>query len=247
LEPLEGGTGFTSIHCEQELRMPRNPRTSTSTQESKAVRLRWAAAAAAAALAVAAAPASADVVYNESVSGDLSNNGLAPTPIAFVNGDNIVTGTTGHDVTGAIDRDYFTFTIGADQNLTAINILLGTQTIGASFIGLQAGSQVTLPVFPANATGLLGWAHYTGAEVGTDILDNMSVSTNGASGFSTPLGPGTYSVWLQEISPGGAVPYSFDFVVSQVPEPSSWAMLLAGFAVLGLAFRRRRRLAFARA
>jgi PEP-CTERM motif len=193
----------------------------------------------AAALA-AASPASAVVVYDESVSGDLSNSGLTPTPLAFGVGDNIVQGTIGHDQAGAIDRDYFTFTIGANQVLTAIDILQGTQTLGLSFIGIESGPQVTLATNSATAAGLLGWTHYGAADIGTDVLDNMSVAANGSTGFSRPLGAGTYSIWLQEISPGGAVPFGLDFVVAQVPEPSAWAMMLAGFGMLGLAFRRRR-------
>ena len=198
------------------------------------------AAIAGAAVVIAAAPASAAVVYDETVSGDLSNSGLSPTPIAFALGSNTVTGTTGHDSTGAIDRDYFTFTIGAGQALTAINVLQGTQTIGLSFFGIQSGSQVTLATNSATAAGLLGWTHYDASDVGTNILDDIGIAGNGSPGFTGPLGAGTYSVWLQEISPGGAVPYGFDFVVVSVPEPSPWAMLLAGFGILGLAWRTRR-------
>lgn len=190
-----------------------------------------------AAMGIAAAPASAAVVYDETVSGDLSNSGLSPTPIAFALGTNAVTGTTGHDSTGAIDRDYFTFMVGAGQALTAINVLQGTQTIGLSFFGIQSGGQVTLATNSATAAGLLGWTHYDASDVGTNILDDIGVAGNGSPGFIGPLGTGTYSVWLQEISPGGAVPYGFDFVVVSVPEPSTWAMLLAGFGILGLAFR----------
>ena len=69
----------------------------------------------------------------------------------------------------------------------------------------------------------------------------MSVANNGSSGFAGSLGPGTYSVWVQEISSGGAVPYAFDFVVSPVPEPTTWAMMLLGFGAIGFAARRSRK------
>lgn len=202
--------------------------------------------AAAATLALAGAantPAAAAVIYDESGAGDLSNNGLTPTPISLGLGSNSVLGSIGHDQAGAIDRDYLTFTIGANQQLTALNLLAGTQTLGFSFIGLQAGNQVTLATNAATAAGLLGWTHYDSGDVGTDILDDMSVAANGSSGFSTPLGPGTYSIWLQEISPGGSVPFGLEFLVAQVPEPASWAMMLTGFGFIGLTFRRRRRFA----
>ena len=71
----------------------------------------------------------------------------------------------------------------------------------------------------------------------------MSIPANGSTGFSGTLGTGSYSVWIQEISPGGPVPYSFDFVVGSVPEPGTWAMMLAGFGLLGLALRKRRAIA----
>jgi hypothetical protein len=199
---------------------------------------------AAGALAVAAStPATATVVYDEGIAGDLSDDGSAPTAIAFGLGSNVVQGTIGHDQEGLVDRDYFTFTIGADQRLTALNLLTGTQTLGFSFIGLEAGNQITLATNAATAAGLLGWTHYDSSDVGTDILDDMSVAANGSSGFSTPLGSGTYSIWLQEISPGGSVPFGLEFLVAQVPEPSSWAMMLTGFGFIGLAFRRRRAVA----
>ena len=193
-----------------------------------------------AALAIASSPAAATVAWDEAISGDLSNSGLTASAVTFGVGSNIVQGTIGHDPTGAIDRDYFTFTVGPNQFLTSLNILQGTQTLGLSFIGLQSGTQVTLATNAPNAAGLLGWAHYGATDVGTDILDNMSVAANGSTGFSVPLGPGSYAVWLQEISPGGSVPYAFDFEIASVPEASTWMMMLAGFGVLGLALRSRR-------
>jgi hypothetical protein len=211
------------------------------TTEKIALRKRWLiAAAAAVALGVASSPASATVVWDETVNGDLSNSGLTATTVTFGVGSNVVQGTIGHDATGAIDRDYFTFTIGPNQVLSSLNILAGTQTLGLSFIGLQSGTQVTLATNSATAAGLLGWTHYGASDVGTNILDNMSIAANGSSGFSIPLGPGSYAIWLQEISPGGSVPYAFDFQVASVPEASTWALLLAGFGLLGLGFRRRR-------
>jgi PEP-CTERM motif-containing protein len=226
--------------------MTRNAPSSTSTRNTSPVRLRWLAlTAAAAALAVAAAPASAVVAYDESVSGDLSNLPASPTPIAFVLGDNIVAGTVGHDATGAVDRDYFTFTLGVGQALSGIIVLPGTQTLGLSFIGLESGSQITLLPTTSTAAGLLGWTHYSSgnnnnpSDINVNILPRMSTAANGSSGFGT-LGAGTYSVWVQETSPGGAVPYLFNFAVVSVPEPSSWAMMLMGFGLIGVAFRRRR-------
>ena len=83
-----------------------------------------------------------DTVYNESVSGDLSNNGLAPTVLTVSQGSNDVYGTTGKSAAGVIDRDYFTFTVPEGMELTAITVLPGTTTLGPdgeSFIGIESG------------------------------------------------------------------------------------------------------------
>jgi len=189
-----------------------------------------------AALIAAASPAKAQG-YDEGVSGDLSNSPVAPTSVSFTTGSNLVIGTTGRATANdPIDADYFTFTLGTDQVLDSITVLEGTTAIGLAFIGIDSGNQVTVP--GPGATGLLGWTHYDTGDIGTNILDDVSVPNMGSSGFGT-LGAGTYSVWIQEASPGPLDNYRFDFAVREVPEPSSWAMMLAGFGLLGLAFRRR--------
>jgi hypothetical protein len=192
------------------------------------------------ALGILSSPALAVVAYDEGTSGDLSNSGLAPTPVTFVPGDNIVSGTSGKNTAGVVDRDYFTFTLGPNEFLTELVVQTGTMPIGLSFIGLQAGDQVTLSPTTTTAAGLLGWTHYGASDVGTDILDNMSVPARGSSGFTPPLGPGTYSVWAQEAS-SGVAPYSFNFMVSMVPEPSSWVMMFIGLGIMGMVLRRDRR------
>lgn len=208
------------------------------------VRLRWLAeAAAVAALAMISSSLPATVAYDEGASGDLSNSGLAPTSLSFSVGDNLVFGTTGRDQAGLVDRDYFTFTLTPDEFLSGITVLSGTTNLGAaslSFIGLQGGNQVTVPPTSATAAGLLGWTHYGAGDIGTDILDNISVPAAGSSGFTTPLGPGSYALWVQDTATGTAN-YRFNFMVGQVPEPSTWAMMLLGFGAMGFRIRRSRK------
>jgi hypothetical protein len=178
-------------------------------------------------------------VYDESVSGDLSGLGSAPTLVTMAAGSNVVIGQTGK-VGTTVDRDYFYFTVPTGLALTAITPQMGTGVVGgASFLAIQAGNQVTAPV-GGPATALLGWSHYTPADVGHNILPAMG-SSAGAIGFSGALGAGTYAVWVQETALG-TVPYLMDFTLTAaVPEPSTGLSLLGG--LLGLAWARRRMVA----
>jgi hypothetical protein len=178
------------------------------------------------------AAAHGDTIYNESISGDLSNSGLAPTLLTVSLGLNDLFGTTGKTGT-VIDRDYFTFTVPEGLELTAITVLPGTETLGTlgeSFIGIESGPQVTVLTSATTAAGLLGWYHYddTG-DIGVNILPLIGTSGLGSTGFTGPLPSGTYSFWVQEAS-AGTVPYGLEFTVA--PEPASWTMLLTGMTAL---------------
>jgi hypothetical protein len=178
------------------------------------------------------AAAHGDTVYNESVSGDLSNNGLAPTVLTVSQGSNDVYGTTGKSAAGVIDRDYFTFTVPEGMELTAITVLPGTTTLGPdgeSFIGIESGPQVTISTAATTAAGLLGWDHYSTGDINEDILPMMGMGV-GATDFTGWLPSGQYSFWVQEASVG-SVNYGFDFTIA-TPEPASWTMMLTGLAAL---------------
>jgi hypothetical protein len=137
--------------------------------------------------------------YKESKSGDLSNDGLNPTPVKLKVGANTIDGDDGvHG--GVIDRDYFTIKIGKGQTLASI-ILDPKTRIGNrfSFIGVEAGKQVTEDPNSGDASQLLGWIHFGSSDIGTDILPGMCQGA-GAQGCTPPLGPGNYSFWVQETS-----------------------------------------------
>ncbi len=180
--------------------------------------------------------------YDESVSGDFSNSGLSTTSIvSLTSGSNQIFGTTGRG-TNAVDRDYFTITVPVGLEIVSLTELPGTMVgRSLSFIGLEAGTQVTLPSNTATATGLLGWTHYGTGDINTDILPRMGIPSNGSSGFTPPLGPGDYSFWIQELSTG-TFNYGFDIAVQATPEPGSMAILFGlGIGVSTLAITRLQR------
>jgi hypothetical protein len=198
--------------------------------------LHWLAAAAAAGLL--AQGASAGVAYSEAASGDLSSSGAAPTGVALALGVNTVLGSSGKDGLGVVDRDYFTITVDAGQQLTGLAVLPGTTVLGAlSFIGVQAGTAVTVSPTGGSAAGLLGWTHYGSDDIGHDILPRIGTGF-GASGFSGALGPGSYAFWVQDTGLGTSN-YAFDLTLQAVPEPASALLLLTGL-VAGVTWRRPR-------
>lgn len=174
--------------------------------------------------------ATAAVVYNEATNGDLSNNGLSPTFVSMAAGSNQVLGSIGNPGTG-IDRDYFRFVVPAGQQLVSLSLLPGTTVLAnVAFIGVQAGPQMLVSPISGSPAGLLGWAHYSVADIGTNILPRIGTGF-GASGFTGALAAGDYTFWVQETGAGTAG-YGLDFTLAAVPEPASALLMLAG--ALGL-------------
>ncbi len=179
----------------------------------------------------AAASAHAVTGWNETIQGDLSNNGLAPTVVTIAAGINTVLGYVGNSGAG-VDRDYFSFSVPAGWQLSSMILRPETNISGsASFLAIQAGPQVTVSPSGVGAVALLGYVLYSPDQIGNNLLQDMALPGG-------VLGSGTYSVWVQEL--GGLSPYGLDLVVAEVPEPGSAALLLAG--LLGTAALRRRAL-----
>jgi hypothetical protein len=150
--------------------------------------------------------------YKESKSGDLSNDGLNPTPVKLKVGNNVIDGDDGVGANG-IDRDYFTIKIAKGQTLASIVLDPKTRIGGHfSFLGVQQGKQVTVNPNGNDPSDLLGWIHYGTSDEGTDILPAICHGA-GAIGCTPPLGPGNYSFWAQETS-SCACHYRFIFNVT---------------------------------
>lgn len=177
---------------------------------------------------VAAAPAArAALTYNESVSGDLSNFGYAPTQLVFSEGINRIIGTMGGGADA--DPDIFTFTIQPGQWLSSI--YLGPMTPQErSFYAIAAGPTINM----TNATTHLG--SYLTYDIGELMDDLYTGGSYGGTGFEIPLGAGTYTAWFQEIST--RVDYEFAYTV--IPEPGTSAALCAAAALAGTVLLRRR-------
>jgi hypothetical protein len=201
---------------------------------------------------IVSGPATAATVWDESVNGSLSADPLAPTALTFTLGSNDVIGEAGEPTPNGplapFGQDFFTFSVPTGfelKSLTAVSVDLFTPGDDFAFIGLETGPQITHdvspPSFGGSAAGLLGWRHVASSDQGTDILPAMGVAGMGATGFTGPLGAGQYSVWVEDDKPFS---YNFSFKIAAVPEASTWAMMLLGFAGLGfVAFRRPLRVA----
>jgi len=183
-----------------------------------------------------AGPAVAVPVYDETTNGDLSNNRATPTSVSFTLGQNDVSGQTGSDSNGT-DRDYFTFAVSTGYALVSLTVLNSSLTAGgAAFFGLQAGGVVTVDPAAPTAAPLLGYELISPADIGTDILPALATAA-GAGGFTTPLGAGQYSVWLQDTNLAPSI-YELRFVISAIPEPGTVLLTLIGIAALGRSRRR---------
>lgn len=161
----------------------------------------------------------------ESVVGDFSNNGLSPNGFALdKNGANPLSGSSQGG-----DKDYVTVTVQSGSWLTSLVLTSYVSNDGRAFIGMMSGPQFTESSTSTNVANLMGYTHFgTGAgNVGGDLLTNMKAAP-GAKGFSTPLGAGTYSFWIQQL--GAKTDYTMTF--NTVPEPGTLMALAAGVAAL---------------
>jgi hypothetical protein len=192
---------------------------------------RWRSGLAGLVVAAFADAAGAVTTWDEAVNGDLSSTRTSPTLLALVEGPNLILGTT---IGG--DPDYFTVTVPDGQFLTQLILGQYVSEDNVAFLAIQAGPIITSTT---SAAALLGWLHAGVAHRGTDILDDMALGAQ-AQGFTPPLGPGTYALWMQQTS-AQLVTYRFNLIL--VPEPATGALVAGGLAAFVAIARRRREVA----
>ena len=199
---------------------------------------------------LAAAPAKA-TIYDESVSGDLSNDKAAPTALTLTPGLNSVIGTVaGFPQFGGTDpQDWVSFTIPTGFVMTSyVNSKYGSAD-DQGFTGFQSGSSFSGDEFVAGSYA--GYAHFgtaaqnpdgnptSSSTVGVNLLPLMADPSfaPGTTGFTPPLGAGTYTFLIQQGDPS-TTGYRFNMNLRavSVPEPGSSLCLLGmgGLAILAL-------------
>ena len=175
--------------------------------------------------AVLASPAAAVTVIGTTVGGPTFNRPLAGTP---------PTGLSG--VGTAVSYVLTPFTVSATGNYSFLMTGL-TPANWDTFLGLYSTS------------------FNSGSPLVNAIVYNDDFPSIGLSGFSSTLTAGTsYIALATGFANTDAGRYSLEINgpgtitiggIPAVPEPTTWAMIIAGFGIVGSALRRRRTLAFA--
>ena len=156
-----------------------------------------------------ASPAAAQS-WDEAVDGDLSDDRLIPTTITLNASIVSVTASQQGNALG-LDRDYLTVEVPAGQQWSGLMLSSYTATgNNLAFMGLQAGTQMTVDPMFANPADLLGGLVYGDPQVGSNILPAIG-TLNNAIGFTPPLPSGSYTFWFNQT--GGTSTFTLDFMV----------------------------------
>lgn len=177
----------------------------------------------------------AEVVWDESELGDLSDDGSAPTEIDFMLGENEIRGRMGF-IDAAVDSDVFRFTVPNGLTLTSFRMENYTETPdieGGSFLAIASGSSIST---------VLGSTHLSNALIGQagEWLDDLAAGARYGSpaanvqGLTAPVPPGDYVIWFQETST--QIDYTMIATLA-VPEPPTASIAaMAGIVWLSLTF-----------
>lgn len=189
------------------------------------------------ALVAGISPVAAATLWDESLSGDLSDTKTTPTALVLAQGTQSIVGT----LDGSGDsQDWISLVVPAGQALSSIKLISYVSTDGQGFTGVQAGSSFVGSEFSASSYAgyaLFGTAATNGGVVGADLLAIMAnpALATGATGLAVPIGAGTWTFLIQQL--GAATAYQFDYEVVPIPEPTTSLLTTAGLGFL--AWRRR--------
>jgi hypothetical protein len=124
--------------------------------------------------------------------------------------------------------------IDSDDTLQVYGVN-GSQLVSLGYPGVVraglTGPNAGLSLLNGQATG----PAFAGANSGTQTLNLVDPTARFSGFFFTTREPGNLS-YLGTLGQG----YRIDSLTLGVPEPASWAMLIAGFGLVGAASRRRR-------
>ena len=140
----------------------------------------------------------AQSAYEESISGDLSDDANAPTLIPSSQTTITVGFTTDRE---GLDRDIFTIEVPTGFELSGVILddYNSNYPENLGFVGFSSGAVLDAdPILPT-ATGLLGWYLPDESNVGQDLFLEMGQAA-GAIGYDEPLPSGFYTFWAQETS-----------------------------------------------
>ncbi|MEM7456921.1 MAG: PEP-CTERM sorting domain-containing protein [Planctomycetota bacterium] len=172
----------------------------------------------------------ADVIHDENIDGDLSNDNNIPTAFMLADGSNEIIGFT---TDNPLDPDYFQLTVPPGFRITELIRTEYTSGIGnRAFLAIGPGGPIS-----GNGNGHISSMLIEENMEGTNILDDLGSQALSGTGFTGALQEGDYTFWYQELSDDTT--YHFDFVVSAIPEPTS--MLVVSALGLGAVVRRRRK------
>lgn len=182
--------------------------------------------------------------YMEDVEDGLINTtGLSVTgPQLCIAGSNCFVGSGLIDSVGNGGNGNLGHSIWANGNLGVITITFDQNALGflptaAGLVWTDGVNPITFQAFDQNGVLL-------GTIIGNNA-DGVFTGTTGDDAFYGATNAGGIS-YLTITDPGGIeidqIQYGLLAQVAGVPEPGTWAMMLAGFGAIGIALRRRRKL-----
>jgi hypothetical protein len=189
----------------------------------------------------AAGGARAVATFDETTLGDYSNDGAHPTPLSFLPGLNHVFGTMGADFSTPLDPDIFTFTVPFGYSLTSIYLHYRIPA-ERSFFAIATGNSIHTNVTHPVENGSSHLSNMLTRQNGEMINELASTKEfGGPSLMTSPLGPGSYAIWYQELSNRVNYDFSFQLDAAPVPEPKSTSLVMAVALVMIVVVLRPRR------